>query len=229
MTPPFWRRMSSTMSSGPSGQLSAFSRVSFDLGVFAQVARQRVRRTFVYLLLLVAIVDRVVHDVDDAQAARRRRAGSSRTSTRSRPSPSATAEASADVEQPWVKRLGPDEGGRQVVAIIDTTGTREDFEPNEIGVFLKKTEVMVKTAEEERILPLSRFPDTNIGPDAVRDWIKQAMRRAPFYIGAFLIGLVPVRQDDAGDAARPGRAHRSARGLRFGRSSRSPSTRSRRR
>ena len=67
-----------------------------------------------------------------------------------------------------------------MVAIIDTTGTREGFEPKDIGVFLKKTELMVKTAEE-RILPLSRFPDTKIG-HTVRDWIKQAMRRAPFYI-----------------------------------------------
>ena len=35
-------------------------------------------------------------------------------------------------------------------------------------------------------MPLSRFPDTTVGPDVVRGWIKTAMRRAPFYIGAFL-------------------------------------------
>ena len=35
--------------------LESLSRVSFDLGVFAQVARQRLRRTFVYLILLVVI------------------------------------------------------------------------------------------------------------------------------------------------------------------------------
>jgi len=35
--------------------LEALSRVSFDLGVFAKVARQRLRRTFVYLFLLVVL------------------------------------------------------------------------------------------------------------------------------------------------------------------------------
>jgi len=96
-------------------------------------------------------------------------------------------QASADVEQPWVKRLGSDDQRHEVVAIIDTTGARQSFGPNEVGVFLKRRDLVVKQASEElRVIPLSRFPDTTVGPDIVRGWIKTAMRRAPFYLGAFL-------------------------------------------
>ena len=165
--------------------LEALSRVSFDLGVFARVARQRLRRTFVYLLLLVAIsaaattvswmgqlhkmVKWLEPHLDEIPTVTIR-----------------NGEASADVEQPWVKNLGTDEHGHDVVAIIDTTGARQDFGPNEIGVFLKKHDLVVKQVEEERVIPLSRFPDTTVGPEVVRGFIKSALRRAPFYLGAFL-------------------------------------------
>ncbi|HEY2743701.1 MAG TPA: DUF1189 family protein [Polyangia bacterium] len=165
--------------------LEALSRISFDLGVFTQVARQRLRRTFVYLLLLVVIATAS----STTWAMLRLKEAVRWLEPHLDEIPTITiknGEASADVEQPWVKRLGTDDHGHQVVAIIDTTGAREGFAPNEIGVFLKKTELVVKQVEEERIIPLSRVPDTTIGPDIVRDWIKQAMRRAPFYIGAIL-------------------------------------------
>jgi hypothetical protein len=166
--------------------VEALSRVSFDLAVFAKVARQRLRRTFVYLLLLVTLATVATTTV----WMMRLREAVRWIEPHLDEIPTITirnGEASADVEQPWVKRLGNDDHGYQVVAIIDTTGARQDFGPNEIGVFLKKRELMVKQANEElRVVPLSRFPDTTVGPDIVRGWIKQAMARAPFYIGAFL-------------------------------------------
>ena len=166
--------------------LEALAKVSFDPGVFTQVARQRVRRTFVYLLLLVLIATGsttmwVMFKLHE---------GARWLEPHLDEIPTITikdGKASADVEQPWVKHLGTDEKGHQVVAIIDTTGTLDGFQPNEIGVFLKQTEILVKQEDQERIFPLSRFPDTTVGPDIVRGWIKEAMRRAPFYIGAFLL------------------------------------------
>jgi hypothetical protein len=165
--------------------LESLSRVSFDLGVFAQVARQKLRRTFVYLLLLVVIASAS----STTWAMLRLREAVRWLEPHLDEIPTVTirnGEASADVEQPWIKRLGRDDDGREVVVIIDTTGAIDGFRPNEIGVFLKKHDLLVKQAEDERIIPLSRFPDTKIGPDIVRGWIKEAMRRAPFYIGAAL-------------------------------------------
>ncbi|HWE28265.1 MAG TPA: DUF1189 family protein, partial [Polyangia bacterium] len=167
--------------------LEALSRVSFDLGVFAKVARQRLRRTFLHLLLLVVISTAATTTLAMMQLRKAVRWLEPHLDE----IPTITirnGQASADVEQPWVKSLGTDDHGHAVVAIIDTTGARQDFAANEVGVFLKKREVMVKQDSEElRIVPLSRFPDTTIGPDIVRGWIATAMRRAPFYIGAFLV------------------------------------------
>lgn len=165
--------------------LEALSRVSFDLGVFANVARQKLRRTFVYLLLLVLL------SVASATTVwmLRLRDAVRWLEPHLDEIPTITirnGQASADVEQPWVKRLGTDDHGHDVVAIIDTTGARQDFLPNEVGVFLKRREVVVKQASDElRVIPLSRFPDTTVGPDIVRGWIATAMRRAPFYLAAF--------------------------------------------
>ncbi|MCU1280102.1 MAG: hypothetical protein JWM53_3648 [bacterium] len=166
--------------------LRALATVAFDLGVFTSVARQRLRRTFVYLLLLVALAAgastvRVMLTLREAVRWLEPHLDEIPTIV------IRNGEASADVEQPWVKDLGKDDKGNRVVAIIDTTGAREDFAPDEVGVFLKKREIVVKQIEERREIPLSRFPDTTVGPDVVRGWIKQAMRRAPFYVGAFLL------------------------------------------
>ena len=166
--------------------LEALSRVSFDLGVFAKVARQRLRRTFLYLLLLVVLsttATTIVWMMHLREAVRWLEPHLDEIPTIT----IRNGQASADVEQPWVKRLGRDDDGHDVVAIIDTTGERDGFAPNEVGVFLKRRELLVKQASEElRVIPLSRFPDTTVGPDIVRGWIKTAMRRAPFYLGAFL-------------------------------------------
>jgi hypothetical protein len=165
--------------------LEALSRVSFDLGVFAKVARQRLRRTFAYLLLLVVLATTtttIAWMMHLREAVRWLEPHLDEIPTIT----IRNGEATADVEQPWVKRLGKDDSGLEVVAIIDTTGTRQDFAPNEMGLFLKKTELVVKQVDQTRVVPLSRFPDTTVGPDVVRGWIKTAMRRAPFYIGGFL-------------------------------------------
>ncbi|MCA1662748.1 MAG: DUF1189 domain-containing protein, partial [Myxococcales bacterium] len=165
--------------------LEALSRVSFDLGVLAKVARQRLRRTFAYLLLLVVLstaASTTILMTRLREAVRWLEPHLDEIPTIT----IAKGEATADVEQPWAKRLGKDDGGREVVAIIDTTGARHDFAPDEIGVFLKKSELVVKQAEQTRVVPLSRFPDITVGPDVVRGWVKMTMRRAPFYLGAFL-------------------------------------------
>lgn len=165
--------------------LEALSRVSFDLGVFANVARQKLRRTLAYLLLLVVLS---VASATTVWMLRLREAVRW-LEPHLDEIPTITirnGQASADVEQPWVKRLGTDDHGHDVVAIIDTTGARQDFAANEVGVFLKRREVVVKQASDElRVIPLSRFPDTTVGPDIVRGWIATAMRRAPFYLAAF--------------------------------------------
>lgn len=163
--------------------LEALSRISFDLGIFRRVARQRLGRTFVYLLLLVGLsatastvsatlglrdlVRRLEPHLDQIPTIRIR-----------------DGEASADVEQPWVKELGTDEAGRKRVLIIDTTGARSGFAPDEIGLFLQRHQLLVKTADEERALPLDRVPDTTIGPDVARQLLAKVMRRAPFVLAA---------------------------------------------
>lgn len=165
--------------------LEALSRVSFDLGLFPRLARQRMRRTLVYLLLLVGLstaagtasltlklrdlVRRIEPHLDQIPTIHIRR-----------------GEASADVEQPWVKQLGTDESGRKIVLIIDTTGTRDGFAPDEIGLFLQRRHLLVKSADQERALPLARVPDTTIGPHVARQLIARLMRRVPFYLAALL-------------------------------------------
>jgi len=165
--------------------LEALSRVSFDLGVFARVARQRLRRTFVYLALLVLVASAS----STTWVMLKLREGVRWLEPHLDEIPTITIRngvASADVEQPWVKVLG-EENGKKWVAIIDTTGTLEGFKPDEYGVFLKRTELLTKQENDERIIPLSRIPDTKIGPDIVREWIREGMRRAPFYVGAFML------------------------------------------
>ena len=102
--------------------LEALSRVSFDLGVFGKVARQRLRRTFVYLLLLVVLATTtttIAWMMHLREAVRWLEPHLDEIPTIT----IRNGEASADVEQPWVKRLGKDDSGLEVVAIIDTTGT----------------------------------------------------------------------------------------------------------
>src|SRR5438552_3640918 len=140
--------------------LGAVSRVTFDLGVFAEVAKQRTRRTLVYLLLLI-----VIAAASATVLTLRLRELVKQLEPHLDEIPTITIEngrATADVEQPWVKRLGRDHAGNEMVAIIDTTGTRQDFENGEVGVFLKRTVVVVKTVEKKEEIPLSRFPDMTV-------------------------------------------------------------------
>lgn len=164
--------------------LEALSRIPFDLGLFARAARQRMRRTLAYLVILIVLstaatttsltlklrdlVKRLEPHLDEIPTIVIR-----------------DGEASADVEQPWVKRLGRDDAGRDVVLIIDTTGARTDFAPNEAGLFLQKRVLLVK-GDEVQTVPLRRVPDMTIGPDAARQLIARLMRRVPFYIAAVL-------------------------------------------
>ena len=165
--------------------LEALSRISFDLGLFARVARQRLRRTFVYLLLLVGLstvatttsltlklrdlVRRLEPHLDEIPTIRIR-----------------GGEASADVEQPWVRELGRDDAGHKLVLIIDTTGRRSGFESDEVGLFLQRHQLLIKSADEERAVSLERVPDTTIGPDMARRLIARLMRQVPFYLAAAL-------------------------------------------
>lgn len=165
--------------------LESLSRLSFDLSLFGRVARQRVRRTLAYLCILVALstaattvswtrtlrdlVKKLEPHLDQLPTIRIR-----------------DGQASADVEQPWVKQIGTDEAGRRVVLIIDTTGRRTGFAADEIGLFLQRTQLLVKTPDEERALNLRRVPDTTIGPELVKREIARLMRRVPFYLAAAL-------------------------------------------
>jgi hypothetical protein len=165
--------------------LEALSRIPFDLGLFARAARQRMRRTLGYLFILVVLSTAAT----TTSLTLKLRDLVKRLEPHLDQIPTITirnGQASADVEQPWVKRLGSDDNGHEIVLIIDTTGERDDFAAREVGIFLKRTELLVKSDDQRRIISLDRFPDTTIGPDVVRDFIKRTMRRLPFYIAAVL-------------------------------------------
>jgi hypothetical protein len=167
--------------------LEALSRIPFDLGLFAQVTRQRLRRTLAYLLILIVLATLAT----TTSLTLKLRDLVKRLEPHLDEIPTITirdGEASADVEQPWVKRLGRDDSGRDFVLIIDTTGTRSDFQPNEVGLFLQKRVLLVRSADEAQTVPLDRFPDTTIGPELARQLIARLMRRVPFYI-AVAVGV----------------------------------------
>lgn len=166
--------------------LESLSRASFDLSLFSRFARQPLRRTLVYLVLLVAL---------SATATTISLTGRLRDLVR-RLEPHLDAlptirirdgEASVDVEQPWVKELGRDDAGHKIVLIIDTTGQRSGFETDEVGLFLQRRQLLVKTGDEERALSLRRVPDTTIGPELVKRELARVMRRVPFYLAAALV------------------------------------------
>ena len=164
--------------------LAALSRVVFDLGVFPRVARQRLRRTLVYLLLLVTLSAAAT----TASLTLKLRDLVHRLEPHLDEIPTITiknGQASADVEQPWVKRLGRDDG-HDLVLIIDTTGRRTDFAPDEVGLFLQRTRLIIKKQGELRLIGLDRVPDMTFGPDIAREVLAKLMHRVPFYLGAAL-------------------------------------------
>jgi hypothetical protein len=166
--------------------LEALSRISFDLGLFVRASRQRLRRTLAYLALLVALstaatTTSLTLQLRDLVRRLEPHLGEIPTIV------IRDGEASADVEQPWVKRLGTDDAGHDIVLIIDTTGARRDFGRNEVGAFLKKTELVLRSPEQARVIELSRVPDVTVGPELARRALATFMRRVPFYLGAVLL------------------------------------------
>jgi hypothetical protein len=167
------------------GHLHAFVTTPFDRGVFTEVHRQRVRRTIAYVLFLVllstvavtwlaaarvnGLVDRILPVVDKIPTITLR-----------------DGEASADVEQPWVRRVG-ESNGRTVVLIIDTTGTLDGFRADQCGAFLMKRSLLVRNCEHEarqNNISLKRFPDGTIGPQVLRDWLAKARWLIPLIVAA---------------------------------------------
>ncbi|HEX4460846.1 MAG TPA: DUF1189 family protein [Polyangia bacterium] len=163
--------------------LESLARAPFDLDLFARVSRQKLRRTFGFLALLVAVstvattisltkdlrevIRKIEPEIDKLPQIEIR-----------------NGQASVSVEQPWIYRFGNDDRGRQIVLIIDTTGRRQGFARDEIGVFLKRTHVVVKTPDDENEISLKDVPDMVIGPQLIHELIAKWMRRVPFYIGA---------------------------------------------
>ena len=163
--------------------LESLARAPFDLGIFARVSRQKLSRTFGFLALLIAIaatastisltkdlrdvIRKIEPEIDKLPQIEIR-----------------NGQASVSVEQPWIYRFGNDDHGRQIVLIIDTTGRRSDFLPDEIGVFLKRSEVVLKSPQEQHDVSLKDVPDMLIGPQLVHEFIAKWMRRVPFYIAA---------------------------------------------
>jgi hypothetical protein len=172
-------------------------RAPLDPGVFAEVHAQPRRRTLAYLTLLViiatavttvgltrrvrAIVDDLLEQVDKLPTIRIR-----------------DGVAEADVEQPWIHSFG-ERDGKELVAIIDTTGEIDDLAEDQVGVLLVETELVVKGDEgvSERI-PLSRFGDVELGPQIARQWLVKARRVASLSIAVcafvyhFLAKLIQV-------------------------------------
>jgi hypothetical protein len=168
--------------------LGNLARASFDFGLYREVQRQRLRRTFAHLLILVllstvttaivvalatrGVVDRLLPEVDKIPTIVIR-----------------DGEASVNVPQPWVKRLGRDEkSGKEVVLILDTTGTISDFRENEMGLFLAKRELRARGPEgKTRAVLLKRFGDREIGPRVVREWLVRARVLVP--LGVAVLAL----------------------------------------
>jgi hypothetical protein len=198
--------------------LESLARTPFDLGIFARVSRQKLSRTFGFLFLLIAlattattisvtrqlrqVVRKVEPEIDKLPTIEIR-----------------NGKASVSVPQPWIYRFGNDDHGRQIVLIIDTTGRRADFAADEIGVFLQRAQVVVKTPEQQRALSLAGVPDTTIGPEVVHRFIAKWMRRVPLYLAIIAFcwyflakttqALLLVLAALAGSASRP----QSFRGL----------------
>ena len=154
--------------------LADVGRAAFDLRLYPEVQRQRLRRTVAHLVTLVALatmgativvalhvrglVTRILPELDKL--------------------PTITiknGEASADVEQPWVKRVGRDASGKEIVLIIDTTGTLDGFRDDQAGLFLQRRHLLVKGTEgPTRAFSLKHVRDRTLGPQKLRAWALRA-------------------------------------------------------
>jgi hypothetical protein len=165
--------------------IQALARVWFDLSVFKRAVAQRGGRTFAFLMILVllsTLASTIALVLSLRDLARRLDPFLDQI-------PTVTikdGKASADVPQPWVKQIDR-ENGRPWVLIIDTTGQRTDFEPEELGLFLQRDQLIVKDANKRQELPLAQVPDMVVGPKTLRAWIAKILRLAPFYLGGFLL------------------------------------------
>jgi hypothetical protein len=163
--------------------LAALVRTPVDSKVFALVYAQRLRRTIGYLLLLVTLstlamgarvaivvhrqIEKLLPEVDKIPTVTIR-----------------NGEASVNVRQPWVKVIG-EEDGKDLVLIIDTTGTLDDFGERQFGLFLQKHALRAKGPDgEQRAFSLARVPDMEIGPTLVKRWLARARWMVPLAIGA---------------------------------------------
>jgi hypothetical protein len=159
----------------------ALATAPFDLGVFNEVCQQRVRRTVGYLFLLILLASvassigvtlslrgfarRVLPEIDKLPTVTIRH-----------------GEASANVEQPWRQSFGR-ERGREMVAIIDTTGTVTDFKDGEAGFLLKRRQLLIKKEDGTRQdVELSQLDDMTIGPTQVKEWLKKGQLWAPLVV-----------------------------------------------
>jgi hypothetical protein len=161
----------------------------FDLGTFARVARQPLRRTLVYLFLLV-LVATVASTISVTLGLRDL---VRRLDPHLDKLPNVTIRggvASADVDQPWVRNLGTDDKHHDIVLIIDTTHEipdRRELGANEVGLALHRNTLTVGTPESPpRVFPLDQVPDTTLGPDVARRFIDHWMRRIPYYLALAL-------------------------------------------
>lgn len=93
-------------------------------------------------------------------------------------------EASADVPQPWVRSLGRDERGRELVVIIDTTGATDDLGAKQSGLLLKRRELVARASGPSRAVSLALFPDGDLGPKRLRDWLSRGRWLAPLAFAA---------------------------------------------
>jgi hypothetical protein len=167
-----------------SSHLANLGRATYDLGLYPEVQRQRLRRTFAHLVLLVLLstvaatavvalgvrdlVRKVLPEVDKL--------------------PTITikdGQASANVPQPWTKRLGrDDESGRELVLIIDTIDVLPGFGEDQMGLFLQRTNLLVKPSDGQvRVIPLERIGDRVIGPQLIRTWLVRMQWLAPLVFG----------------------------------------------
>jgi len=170
------------------GHLHAFVTTPFDRGVFTEVHRQRTRRTLAYLLFLAALSTAVMTWLVAARVGQVVR----RLLPEVDKIPSITfknGEASSSVEQPWLRRIG-EQNGKSVVLIIDTTSTLDGFRDDQCGAFLMKRDLLVRGCEaesHERSISLRRVPDGTVGPQRLREWLIKARWLIPLVFAALAL------------------------------------------
>jgi hypothetical protein len=165
--------------------LGSLARATYDFGLYPEVTQQRLRRSFAFLFLLIllsTIAATVSATVMVHKLAKEVRPAIDKIPT----VVIRKGEASANVPQPWVKSFGR-EHGLETVLIIDTTGTREGFADDQMGVFLKKTSVLVKQQSgESRAIPLDKIDELVLSPDVLHHYLDKLVRLTPFVVAGLM-------------------------------------------